>query len=331
MDIDSTERSNISEQPIVVFQCKKCLHSFGDSLSWIDSSVELEAFLLKSVAEGAIIKSDLLRTSAAGNDFGSAYFDLICSNCNDILGRWYRTTPKQFDGIRETYTFFMNSVNNYIFGEENGNNSTNDINDQDLDILKPNADDMSIRLSQLETMICACHNEMVQISDFLIKLSKGLSENLSNEISNQFDKLNNGQFLKLKNEVDELKKIALNKNQSLSSLPQIPTSHTIASGMPSNTPSIPANKPPFKHNSTMPPRSSPSQSINPRVVVVTSQQYQSSPVMSSAPTGYYSQNVQLPPTQMPGSGPMNSNSQFANQNQTNGQMGLFYSQPGPEK
>jgi len=55
-----------------------------------------------------------LETSKGDFDYGSTFNRLICKNCNEYVGRTYRTTTPELDHIRGKFSFDLKNILMYI-------------------------------------------------------------------------------------------------------------------------------------------------------------------------------------------------------------------------
>lgn len=51
-----------------------------------------------------------LETSKEGSDYGSTFNNMFCKNCNEWVGRCYRTTTPELDELRGNYTFSIGQL-----------------------------------------------------------------------------------------------------------------------------------------------------------------------------------------------------------------------------
>lgn len=51
-----------------------------------------------------------LETSREESDYGSTFNNLHCRNCQEWLGRQYRTTTAELDHLRGNYTFSLGQL-----------------------------------------------------------------------------------------------------------------------------------------------------------------------------------------------------------------------------
>ncbi|DAZ94347.1 TPA: hypothetical protein N0F65_000911 [Lagenidium giganteum] len=114
-DDDDDEEDEEEEIPApVVFQCGTCRSIFGDSYAFVCSNAELLLVTLSAVANIAV--SDTPKTSMSGMDLGSSYHELVCKQCQTVLGRRYLTTPMPLDAIRNLYSFATTEISSYQLG-----------------------------------------------------------------------------------------------------------------------------------------------------------------------------------------------------------------------
>lgn len=98
----------------VVFQCGTCRSIFGDSYSFVGSNAELLLVTLSAVTNITTAKEP--QTSKDGMDMGSSFQELLCAQCQTVLGRKYVTTPVPLDPIRGLYSFATNTIASYQLG-----------------------------------------------------------------------------------------------------------------------------------------------------------------------------------------------------------------------
>ncbi|GLD95620.1 hypothetical protein PINS_up004297 [Pythium insidiosum] len=98
----------------VVFQCGTCRCIFGDSYSFVSSNAELLLVTLSAVTNVAVGPEPL--TSKEGPDLGSSFLELLCKQCQTVLGRQYLTTPMALDPIRSLYSFSTSCIASYQLG-----------------------------------------------------------------------------------------------------------------------------------------------------------------------------------------------------------------------
>lgn len=99
----------------LVLSCSKCKTIVGDSFSFLSSNEQSKTITLSAASN--IQRSTQLYTSYEPFDEGSTYFDFMCSNCQQMIGRYYVTTSMDLDHIREKFTFNVNFVTSYELGK----------------------------------------------------------------------------------------------------------------------------------------------------------------------------------------------------------------------
>uniref|UniRef100_A0AAV1UN48 Mis18 domain-containing protein n=1 Tax=Peronospora matthiolae TaxID=2874970 RepID=A0AAV1UN48_9STRA len=101
--------------PLVVFQCSTCRSIFGDSYAFVSSTEQLWLVTLSHVTNVALNQE--VQTAGTGLDNGSSYYELLCQNCQAVLGRKYLTTPVALDGIRDLFSFSTEAITSYTLGD----------------------------------------------------------------------------------------------------------------------------------------------------------------------------------------------------------------------
>jgi len=99
----------------LVFSCSKCKTIVGDSFSFLTSKEELNSITLTGASN--IQRSADVYTSKTGGDVGSTYFSFTCINCQSLLGRYYLTTSRDLDDLREKFTFTCDGISSYELGK----------------------------------------------------------------------------------------------------------------------------------------------------------------------------------------------------------------------
>ena len=99
----------------LVFSCSKCKTIVGDSYSFLTSSEEMGTITLTAASN--IQRSADVYTSKAGGDVGSTYFSFTCLSCQAQLGRYYLTTSRDLDELREKFTFTCDGTSSYELGK----------------------------------------------------------------------------------------------------------------------------------------------------------------------------------------------------------------------
>lgn len=124
----STRHDSSSTTPAIngplVFSCGKCHTIIGDSLSLVGTHAQLKTLTLSAASK--VTRNESLITSQSSIDKGSTFVALMCYNCSKILGRYYITTPRTLDDLREKFTFFVDDISSYELGRpEYGENQPN--------------------------------------------------------------------------------------------------------------------------------------------------------------------------------------------------------------
>ncbi|XP_013389511.1 kinetochore protein mis18-like [Lingula anatina] len=109
--MDSESTASTSQQTsggarnsdLIVFQCSGCNAIIGDSSSYIGTHRDIGIMVL--AAANNVYQGNNLVSSTDGEDVGSTYVRARCLKCKRILGQVYKTTPKELDFLRETFSF----------------------------------------------------------------------------------------------------------------------------------------------------------------------------------------------------------------------------------
>ena len=99
----------------LVYQCVECKSIVGDSYSLISNNQETKSITLSSAS--CIQRTNEIFTSYGDYDEGSTYFVVLCQSCHQPLGRYYVTTSKDLDHVREKITFNIDSITSYELGK----------------------------------------------------------------------------------------------------------------------------------------------------------------------------------------------------------------------
>ncbi|TDH70309.1 hypothetical protein CCR75_001656 [Bremia lactucae] len=110
-----TDDGEVGAMPLVVFQCSTCRSIFGDSYAFLCSTEQLWLITLSHVTNVTLAPE--VQTANTGFDAGSSYYELLCRNCQAILGRQYLTTPVALDGIRDLFSFSTEAITSYTLGD----------------------------------------------------------------------------------------------------------------------------------------------------------------------------------------------------------------------
>ncbi|RLN64651.1 hypothetical protein BBP00_00003312 [Phytophthora kernoviae] len=106
-----------------LFQCSTCRSIFGDSYAFVCSTEQLWLVTLSHVTN--VAQAPEVQTAHDGADAGSSYYELLCHNCQAVLGRRYLTTPVALDAIRDLFSFSTEAITSYTLGEPMQNQQEN--------------------------------------------------------------------------------------------------------------------------------------------------------------------------------------------------------------
>ncbi|TYZ68078.1 hypothetical protein PybrP1_010020 [[Pythium] brassicae (nom. inval.)] len=109
---DDDEEDEVSAP--VVFQCGTCRSVFGDSYAFVGSNAELLLVTLSAVTN--VTTGAEPQTSRDGADAGSSFQELLCAQCQTVLGRSYLTTPLALDALRGLFSFATTAIASYQLG-----------------------------------------------------------------------------------------------------------------------------------------------------------------------------------------------------------------------
>lgn len=111
----SSSSATLSNSPLV-FSCSKCRTIIGDSLSLVGTHSQLQTITL--TAANAISRGEELLTSSEKDaiDRGATFIPLSCLSCSSPIGRYYITTPKGLDEMRERFSFLTTHLSSYQLG-----------------------------------------------------------------------------------------------------------------------------------------------------------------------------------------------------------------------
>ncbi|RLN90629.1 hypothetical protein BBJ28_00012965 [Nothophytophthora sp. Chile5] len=112
---EEAEEDEEGAMPLVVFQCSTCRSIFGDSYAFVCSTEAL--WLVTLSAATNVAQAPEVQTAQDGPDAGSSYFELLCQNCQAVLGRKYLATPVALDSIRDLYSFSTEAITSYTLGD----------------------------------------------------------------------------------------------------------------------------------------------------------------------------------------------------------------------
>ncbi len=184
MFIMSTSEGDGSEDisgPLV-FSCAKCRTIVGDSFSFLSSNESMQTITL--TASSNIQRSADVYTSKSGSDVGSTYFSFTCNNCQCTLGRYYLTTSKDLDDLREKFTFNVNYVSSYELGTSQHGKMPDPIEDgsdkTDKKSVSNNNEDDSA-LSKTRNDVNGLNEEVLKVQTVLVGVLERI-ETLENHV-----------------------------------------------------------------------------------------------------------------------------------------------------
>jgi hypothetical protein len=111
----------------VVFSCQKCKTILVDSFSMTGTNEDLRTVTFSSTSPNKVSKSEVLRTSSTGADAGSSFYDILCQECNTLVGKVYLATPNSLDSLRGQYTLLVDCLISYELGRTVTNDAVSNI------------------------------------------------------------------------------------------------------------------------------------------------------------------------------------------------------------
>lgn len=113
-DQDEEEEEEEEVAAPVVFQCGTCRSIFGDSYAFVGANADLLLVTLSDVTN--VARAPETQTAKDGADAGSSFRELLCKQCQAVLGRQYLTTPIALDELRGLYSFSTAAIASYQLG-----------------------------------------------------------------------------------------------------------------------------------------------------------------------------------------------------------------------
>lgn len=126
----------------LTFQCRGCFRLVGDTFSFVATDSELGYVVLSAVSEVVSQNPGYETSTDPGKDLGSTFAALVCAGCGATLGRNYRTTPRDLDNLRDSFSLDVDK----IFTYQLGSNQTKQLESTDSD--QKEIPTKSIRLDQ---------------------------------------------------------------------------------------------------------------------------------------------------------------------------------------
>lgn len=114
---EHVEIVSASSSPLVV-SCLKCKNIVGDTYSYVCHDQSLNVMALSAVCN---IKrsSNTVFTSKSGGDAGCTFTNLYCENCDETIGKFYITTSRLVDNLRDKFSLFVDKISVYKVGTAN--------------------------------------------------------------------------------------------------------------------------------------------------------------------------------------------------------------------
>jgi hypothetical protein len=113
VDVDGVEETQSLGH--LVFCCIHCRTIVGDSLALLSSHAELKTITLSKATK--VNRQDSLCTVTTDSvDKCGTYFPIQCAQCCRSIGRYYISTPRALDEIRERFTFLVDEISSYELG-----------------------------------------------------------------------------------------------------------------------------------------------------------------------------------------------------------------------
>jgi kinetochore protein Mis18 len=142
----------------LVFQCIGCRTIVGDSFSVVN--IDASTQLVTLAAAENVQRNKGICTSKEGPDVGSTFYRFSCKSCNASLGRYYLTTSKDLDLLREHFSFEVNAVSSYQLGKCNTNQTAQQLFEEESTDDTPVASNKELmaemtRVCSLYVTLCA--------------------------------------------------------------------------------------------------------------------------------------------------------------------------------
>ncbi|KAJ2814400.1 hypothetical protein IWW50_007138, partial [Coemansia erecta] len=96
----------------VIFSCAKCRTILGDTFAYVASIPERNLFALNAVPD-SVACSKARKMSTERGEEGCVYYELLCTECDSVVGRRYVTTVEDMDVIRNAYSLDIEKVLTY--------------------------------------------------------------------------------------------------------------------------------------------------------------------------------------------------------------------------
>ena len=99
-----------------VFSCSTCRNIVADSLSLVYSHDELQTVTFSGVTN-KVAPEQTLHTSRERLDKGATFNNLLCTECVQVIGKQYITTPRSLDALRDKFTLFVDRLDTFHLGK----------------------------------------------------------------------------------------------------------------------------------------------------------------------------------------------------------------------
>lgn len=164
--------------PPVVFQCKYCFKIVCDSTAYIDGSSNSEGteyIVVSAVAPKAvdILQDCFMSTSLF--DQGSCYHPIQCAHCEKTIGRFYVSTPPEFDYARNKFLFLADQIDFYLVADAPLRPET--VSQSLRKLLNPDPNTTSQQFAMLEMLVMKMHQEQVGLLE-RVNYLEGIIRNL---------------------------------------------------------------------------------------------------------------------------------------------------------
>ncbi|XP_038049302.1 uncharacterized protein LOC119722954 isoform X2 [Patiria miniata] len=119
--------------------------------------------VLQCITSAVTPGKKLMTSTSEGIDLGSTYIHLLCKQCNEVVGKIYKTTSRQLDSLRDLYTLSIHHITSYQVGSRG---QRADVGLQEtLDL--PTAKSLKDSILKIQVMICALNNRILNIENAL--------------------------------------------------------------------------------------------------------------------------------------------------------------------
>lgn len=165
----STASSDVEEEVSapVVFQCFKCNLVVGDSFAFRCADRDRQTITLSAASN--ITRTSDIYTSSSKFDYGSTYITFNCLGCENTLGKFYLTTSRDVDNLREAFTFDTKNVCSYELGKARHKREASydtDLGAQNskilekLELVQQSVRDMETEIRKIQHVMCGLDNRV---------------------------------------------------------------------------------------------------------------------------------------------------------------------------